>query len=133
MLHYRSLMAVAVGGAIGSLARWAALEIATGDVEGVSADVTAQRALLATLAVNLFGSLLLGVLLAQQSSMTPTQFLAAGTGFAGGLTTFSTFAVAVAESLDDGQLMSALTNGLGTAVATVLAAGIGYRFGAKIR
>ena len=133
MLHYYSLIAVAVGGAIGSLARLAALEIATGDVEVVSTDVAAQPAVLVTLAVNVLGSMLIGILFARQPSMTSTQFLAAGTGFAGGLTTFSTFAVAVADSLDNGQTLSALSNGIGTALAAVLAAGIGYRLGAIVR
>ena len=133
MLHYNSLIAVAVGGAVGSAARRVALEIVTGDVESIGADAAAQRALLATLAINVLGSFLLGVLLARQQSMTANQFLAIGTGFAGGFTTFSTFAVAVAERLDGGQLLATMANGLGTAGATLLAAGLGYRLGVVTR
>ena len=59
-----------------------------------------------------------------------------GTGFAGGLTTFSTFAVSVAQRLEDGRLLDAAADGIGTPIAAVVAAGIGYRFsrigGAKL-
>jgi CrcB protein len=129
MHHYTSLVAVAVGGAVGSLARWAVLEIAIGSEDLVSSEIAIRRALLATFMINVLGSLLLGVLIAQRDLMRTNQFLAVGTGFAGGLTTFSTFAVAVAEKLDSGEFVMALTNGAGTAFAAVLAAGLGYRLG----
>ncbi len=133
MFHYQSLLAVAAGGAIGSLARFGALEIAAGDADLVGVDAAAQRAVIATAVINVLGSLLLGILIAQRDSMKTNQFLAAGAGFAGGLTTFSTFTVAVAESLDSGEMIAALSNGVGTAVAAVLAAGLGYRLGVLSR
>ena len=133
MIRYQSFFAVAAGGAIGSLVRWGTLEIITGDIDVIGAEAVANRAVLATLAINVLGSLLLGALIAHQRTMASTLYLAAGTGFAGGLTTFSTFAVAVAERLDSGEFLAALSNGLGTAIATLLAAGVGYRLGLLTR
>jgi CrcB protein len=133
VIHYHSLVAVAVGGALGSVCRWAALEIAGGDAAAIGTDATAQRALLTTLAINVLGSLLVGLLTAWRHSIDSTRLLATGTGFAGGFTTFSNFAVAVAQKLDDGELVSALSNGFGTALLAVLAAGIGYRLGMVTR
>lgn len=129
MHRYSSLLAVAIGGAVGSLARWAVLEIAVGNEDLVTSEAAVRRAMLATFMINVLGSLLLGVLIAQRDLMRGHQFLAVGAGFAGGLTTFSTFAVAVAEKLDGGEFVVALTNGAGTALVAVLAAGIGYRLG----
>jgi len=129
MLRYQSLLAVAIGGAVGSLTRWGVLEIAAGADELGSGNTADRRAVLAIFMINVLGSLLLGVLIAQRETMQYDQFLAVGTGFAGGLTTFSTFAVEVAAALDSGQFADAVTNSLGTAVIAVLAAGIGFRLG----
>ena len=132
MLPLPTLLAVAIGGAVGSLARWGVLEIATGGEASPSDDV-ASGVYLALLAINICGSLLLGVLIAQQDLMKQNQFLAIGAGFTGGLTTFSTFAVDVARMLDDGRFLDAAGNGFGTALGALLAAGIGYRLGVMSR
>jgi fluoride exporter len=86
----------ALGGALGALARWAvvlALPRSSGDWPW------------ATLAVNLVGCLLIGVLLAVLSARRPDDdrlrtFL--GAGVLGGFTTFSAFAVEVADLLRAG-------------------------------
>lgn len=109
-------MAVAIGGMIGSLARWALVEAASPD-----------HAVMMTFAINVVGSMFLGGVIGQRERIHPERLLAAGTGFAGGLTTFSGYAVAVASALDDGAVGSALVNGLGTAAAALVAAGIGFR------
>ncbi len=127
-----TLLTVASGGAVGALARWGVLEIATGGADPLPGD-TSSGAQLALFAINVLGSLLLGVLLAQRDLMKENQFLAMGTGFTGGLTTFSTFAVDVAEMLDGGRFVEAATNGIGTAVCALLAAGLGYRLGVVSR
>ena len=65
--------------------------------------------------------------------MKENQFLAMGAGFTGGFTTFSTFAVDVAEMLDGGRLGDAAVNGAGTALCALVAAGLGYRLGVMSR
>ena len=82
------VLAIAVGGAAGSVARWA---IGTLSAPDATFPWT-------TLAVNVGGSLLLGVLLgASLVATAPAESrLALTVGFCGGFTTFSTFS---AESL----------------------------------
>jgi CrcB protein len=107
---------VAIGGTVGSLVRW-----------GLVGLVPPERAGLTTFGINVAGSLFLGALIGRRERMDAERLLALGTGFAGGLTTFSSYAVAVATDLEDGALADAAANGLGTPVAALLAAGIGYR------
>ncbi len=116
MARFGSLLAVAIGGAAGSLTRWGLLS-RTGD----------DRSTLTLLGINVFGSLLLGLLIGNRERLSDERFTLLGTGFAGGLTTFSTFAVAIAQDLEDGALLSALTNALSTMVTVVIAGGLGYR------
>lgn len=109
-------MAVAIGGMVGSLVRWALLAVAD-----------PGHTTLMTFAINVVGSLLLGGLMGQKERIHPERLLAVGTGFAGGLTTFAGYAVAVAAALDRGAVGTAMLDGVGTAVAALLAAGIGFR------
>jgi fluoride exporter len=112
----RPLVAVAIGGMVGSLIRWALIALAEPD-----------HATLMTFAINVVGSLLLGGLMGKREHIHPERLLAAGTGFAGGLTTFAGYAVAVAAALDRGAVGTAMLDGVGTAIAALLAAGIGFR------
>jgi CrcB protein len=116
MARFGSLLAVAVGGATGSLARWGLL-VQTGE----------DASTLTLFGLNVFGSLLLGGLIAHRERLSNEVFALLGTGFAGGLTTFSTFAVAVAQKLEDGELLDAFSNSIATLVTTLVAAGLGYR------
>lgn len=109
-------MAVALGGAAGSLVRWALVALSP----DASADVS-------LFVVNVVGSMLLGIVLGRRELLSDEWRLGIGTGFAGGLTTFSGYAVAVAAHLDDGALLAATTTGLATPVATLVAAGVGFR------
>jgi CrcB protein len=81
---------VAAGGAIGALVR-------TGLVE-----IDVAMAAWALVAINVVGSFLLGVAVVKLSER-PEILIAVGTGFCGGLTSMSTFAVDVAERLGDGR------------------------------
>lgn len=116
---------VAVGGAIGALVRWQILDY-VGD---------AQTATI--IALNVVGSVLLGVLVGarrtrrHRAKITQNQFMLVGTGFCGGLTTFSTFALEVATNLDDGAILAALSTMFITGGVTVLGAGLGYRIGSR--
>lgn len=82
-----------------------------------------------TFAINIAGSALLGFLLgAQQHLGLPAQVTAAvGTGFCGGLTTFSTFGYETLRLLEDGAVGEASLNVIGSLVVGVLAAWLGFR------
>jgi len=116
MTGIRPLLAVALGGAAGSLIRW-----------GLVAVGPDSRSALILFGANAVGSLLLGALIGRRERLDPDLFGALGTGFCGGLTTFSNYAVSVAAGLEDGRLLDALGNGLGTPTAALLAAGLGFR------
>ena len=116
MTPIRPLLAVALGGAAGSLVRW-----------GLVALGPDARSALIVFGANAVGSLLLGALIGRREQLEPDVFAAIGTGFCGGLTTFSSYAVAVAVGLEDGRLLDAFGNGLGTPIVALLAAGLGYR------
>ncbi|WP_435184756.1 fluoride efflux transporter FluC [Halobellus sp. EA9] len=101
---------VGLGGAAGALARYAV-------------DVALDGGRPSMFAVNALGSVVLGGLVA---SGPPEAVLAiAGTGFCGAFTTFSSFAVNVAEAASDGRVRLAIVDALGTLVAALLGVGIG--------
>lgn len=116
MARFASILAVAIGGVVGSLVRWAAVN-AAGET----------RSTLTILGLNVAGSILFGWLLGRRDRLTDERFALMGAGLAGGLTTFSTFAVAVAQRLEEGALGSAAANGLSTLALTLIGAGLGYR------
>lgn len=110
------VLAVAAGGAVGSLLRFA-----TGNW------VTAhwpQHFFLATLGVNLAGCLLIGYLfgLFMLRPEWPLE-LRAGliVGFLGGLTTFSSFSLDTLRLLENGQLATAFGYVLASVVVSLLA------------
>lgn len=110
------LLAVAIGGAAGSVARFAVSKVA---VSQLSTAVPAG-----TLIVNIVGSLILGGLIGLTMGrlhVPPAITLLVGVGFCGAFTTFSTFAVetVVSRSLVVGLLNVALNNVLSVAMAMV--------------
>jgi len=117
-----TLFVVAIGGALGASCRWALL--ATFDT--VSATTT-------VFILNIVGSLLLGAIISQRFALEDRSFQFAGAGVVGGFTTFSTFAVDVAQLIDDSQLAAAAVTALVTPFVAVVFAGIGYRIGREIR
>jgi CrcB protein len=85
----RRALAIALGGAAGAGARWAVLT-----------SVEPGRIPWSVLLVNVAGSLLLGVLLAEEQNHAHRRVLlhdGGAIGFCGGLTTFSTFAMEVVD------------------------------------
>jgi CrcB protein len=76
---------------------------------------------LGTLAINVTGSLLLGLLtgLARHHGLSPQALTVLGTGLLGAYTTFSTFSYETARLLEDGALYEATLN-----VAVSLAVGL---------
>ena len=112
----RRVIAIAVGGAAGATLRWALVT-----------SVESGRFPWPVFALNVVGSVLLGVLLAVEWS--PARIAlhdAGGIGFCGGLTTFSTFSLEVVDLARDGNTGLAITY---TAVS-VLAAVLGIAAGA---
>ena len=87
---------VGLGGAIGSIFRWAvaeAMPAGSGEVPW------------ATIAVNLLGAFLLGILMSTTLQADTLLFL--GTGLLGGFTTMSTFGVETVNLLRDESTMAA--------------------------
>lgn len=110
---------VALAGAGGAIARFV--------VDGVVQDRTDSPLPLGTFAINISGSLVLGVLagLALSHSVTAHAKLIAGTGFLGGYTTFSTFAYETYRLADDGSVGLAVLNMAGSILAGLAAAAVG--------
>jgi fluoride exporter len=105
-----SLLQVAVGGAIGSILRYIA--------------VSAFGAPLATLAVNVAGSLMIGVLyvlLADRLQYAPLLM----TGILGGFTTFSAFSLDTLKLWETGQTTTALAYVAGSVLLSLAAVAIG--------
>ena len=96
----RAVPYVAVGGVVGSLARWLVLN-------------AMDRPTLALLIVNTAGSALLGLVVVRWPRPDEPERLALGVGFCGGLTTFASFALDVAWRLDHSDIggATALTVG----------------------
>ncbi len=112
-----SVLAVAVGGAVGSLSRHGVEEL-LGTSDGLP---------VGTLAVNLVGAFALGALLEWLALRDPAgrrdeaTRLLLGTGFLGGFTTYSALALQTDGLLRDGRVGLALAYALGTVVVGLLA------------
>ena len=76
-----------------------------------------------TLAVNVAGSFLLGLLVA--GPFSAESVLAFGTGFCGAFTTFSTFAFETVRLAEEGETRRALLNGATNLVGALLAVALG--------
>lgn len=104
--------AVALGGALGSVARVA-----------LTSEVPHMEVGVATFLVNVLGTFGLALLLARTDDGRTRAFL--GTGVLGSWTTFSALAVLAGDDLLDGDLVL----GIGYAVASVVAGLLGLRSG----
>lgn len=107
------LVAIAIGGVAGAALRWA-----------VFTSVDAGRFPWPVLAVNVAGSLILGVLLAEEWSHPRARLLlhdAGGIGFCGSLTTFSTFSVEVVDLARADDVATAVFYTVASVAATMAA------------
>jgi fluoride exporter len=114
------IVAVLVGGMIGAPARYLADRAIQARHDSVFP--------WGTFAINLAGSAVLGFLLGAQRhlGLAPAAFALLGTGFCGGLTTFSTFGYETLRLLEDGAVGEAGLNVIGSLAAGVLLAWLGY-------
>jgi fluoride exporter len=106
-------VAIAIGAVVGTVLRWA-----------VFTSVDGGRFPWPVLAVNVAGSLILGVLLAEEWSHPRARLLlhdAGGIGFCGSLTTFSTFSVEVVDLARDGDVTTAVVYSVVSVAATIAA------------
>ena len=108
-------MYLVVGGALGTLARYYAGLAITNATGGRS---------LATFAINVTGSFIIGLFLAlgqERNAWSNAIVLLVAVGFLGGFTTFSTFAWQTLQLAEDGNTAGALFNVGGSIVAGLIA------------
>jgi CrcB protein len=112
-------IAVAIGGALGAMARYG--------VSTLVFDASSQRFPYATLSVNVLGSFLMGILfvLIVEKGLLPTEMSSIlMVGFLGAFTTFSTFSLDALGLWQNGHLLLALVYALGTVVLCLAAISI---------
>lgn len=107
---------MALGGAVGSLARWGLAE--------------ASPSPWGTFAANVSGCLLIGVLAGWLFVRHPRLRLLLGVGLLGGYTTFSTHLLDAHDLLGDPLRLAAYVGG--TLLACLLAAAVGLRLGRRL-
>jgi CrcB protein len=115
------VLAVLAGGMLGAPARYLADRVIQARHDSVFP--------WGTFAVNVAGSAVLGFLLGAQVhlGLPSAAFALLGTGFCGGLTTFSTFGYETVRLVEDGAIGEAGLNVLGSLVVAVLVAWLGFR------
>ncbi len=112
-------IAVAIGGALGAMARYG--------VSTLVFDASSQRFPYATLSVNVLGSFLIGilfVLIVEKGLLPPEMRSILMVGFLGAFTTFSTFSLDALGLWQNGHLWLALVYALGTVVLCLAAISI---------
>ena len=119
-------LAVAVGGALGSMARfWLA---------GAIAALPSPRFPWGTLLINVLGSFVIGLvgsltLSPARVGMHPDIRIFLMTGICGGFTTFSAFSLQTLELLQGGEIVPALGYAVGSVVLCVVATYCGWLLG----
>ena len=119
-LKILNYLAIACGGALGALTRSFVYEWFGSN----------RWYPLPTLAVNIVGSLLMGIAwycLVEKSLLSPLWKDIVSVGFLGALTTFSTFSLDIFRLLQSNRLIEALAYMLVSVTACVLATMLGYR------
>jgi CrcB protein len=121
MMSLATIIAVASGGAIGATLRLL--------INGAVNKHFVHALPLGTLAVNLVGSLIIGMLFAYfhlNTSLSPHVKTFLVTGILGALTTYSTFAIESFFLLEAGHYLHAFANMALNLFGTILLAGLGY-------
>lgn len=116
-------LVVAIGGALGAMTRFGVYNAAT---------LAGYSSFLATLAVNISGALLIGVLyvlLTEKGGLQPYGQHLLTIGFLGAFTTYSSYSLDALRMLEQGQLSTAVLYLLGTLLACLLATWLGLLAG----
>ncbi len=115
------ILAIAVGcaGAVGAVGRYV--------MDGAIQDRTRGVLPLGTMTVNVIGSLIIGLVagLVLFHGVGTTEKTIVGTGFCGGLTTWSTASWETLRLLEGGKLAGGILNALGGLAASLAAAAVG--------
>lgn len=122
----RVFAAVAVGGALGALARYGV---------GVALPHRPGAFPLGTVAVNVLGGLLIGALIvvvAERGRGHPLARPFLGTGVLGGFTTFSTYAVDAQQLIAAGRVAQAGAYLAGTLIAALVATWVGLALARRV-
>ena len=122
---WQLIMAVAAGGAVGSVARF----LVTQQMLRVSTEFP-----LGTLLVNVVGSLLIGLFarIFTGPDASATARAALTIGFCGGFTTFSTFSAELVLLIEQGRAVRAVFYVFGTTGLALVATVTGLTLGAKL-
>jgi fluoride exporter len=119
-------IAVAVGGAVGSVARfW---------LTGVMTALTGPRFPWGTLLINVLGSFIIGLvagvtLVPERIALHPDLRIFLMTGICGGFTTFSAFSLQTLELMQTGDLIPAMAYAVGSVVLCVVGTYGGWAMG----
>ncbi|MEO6531700.1 MAG: fluoride efflux transporter CrcB [Specibacter sp.] len=119
-------LAIAIAGGVGAAARFA--------VDGLIGHRFKTAFPWATFAINVSGSLALGLLSAAAAGVLVSAewSMILGVGFLGGYTTFSTTSYETLRLLTDKRYLASLGNALGTLTVSVGAAALGYWLGSML-
>lgn len=121
------ILAIAAGGALGAVLRFWSSSWVYG--------VMGRGFPFGTLAVNILGSLLMGICyvwLVERSSLGPEWRALIMVGFLGAFTTFSTFSIETMNLLEGGALVKVLLNVVLSVVLCVVAAWVGLVAGRQL-
>ena len=121
------ILAIAAGGAVGSVLRYA---VSTGVYS-----ILGRNFPYGTLAVNVIGSFLMGllfVLMVERLDMSAVWRMAILVGFLGAFTTFSTFSIETVNLLQGGDFMRAFLNVTVSVAFCLVATWVGFRLGRLI-
>ena len=116
-----TVLLVAAGGVVGVVARYA-----------LGTTVTHDTLPWVTVAINVVGSFLLGLLTAVGTGLAPEVRTALGVGLLGGFTTFSTFSVDVLKQIEAGESGKALLYIVASVILGIGAAAVGYYAGRAV-
>ena len=123
----QSLLFIFLGGGLGAVLRYG-LSHFSRVVLGASVG--------GTLAANLVGAFLMGLLMAWSGTserLSPSVQLGLTAGLLGGLTTFSTFSFETLEFLKNGEVAWGALYGLGSLLGCLFFCGLGYRMFAPLQ
>lgn len=114
------LLLVFMGGGLGAVSRFLVTTALAGKLGNFP---------LGTLAANIFGSLLMGLVIGILAGRADSIRLFVAVGFLGGFTTFSSFSAETLALIQGGQIFAAAANVIISVVAGLIACAVGLKIG----